>query len=427
MTGARPTVAFLTHVRIGEWQRGRWGFDVLAAQGFRVLVLDVSPFIERGGAEIFEPYAVGPAEVRCVPTLARYREEVAALSGSAVVIDQIVSISSEYDAVTLPLFRVLHGYGVPYYALVAGDVPRVVHGHTGTHEAVFLRARLRKLADPRAVGNLLARLWIRIGALTGQAVPRPDLVFGNLRSPTVSRYLERYRFPSGRVVPAHSYDHDRYLEFRRGHGADAFEPDGTCVFLDQAVMTHPDMPKLGLGLSEPETYLRALNRLFDTVERETGLRVVVAAHPLADYAEREGCFGDREVVFGKTLELVARCSCAINHASTAVNWAVLLDKPLLLCATRDMVRTTLILDIEAMASALGLRVLDLDDERAVAGLDWDFSAWSRDAYRDYCDTYVRSPDAPQDRLTYEILGERASFDLAALMGVARDGKGVAGT
>ena len=73
-----------------------------------------------------------------------------------------------------------------------------------------------------------------------------------------------------------------------------------------------------------------------------GLPVVIAAHPRAGYAQAgysgPDYFGGRTLVSGQTLPLIFDSALVLTHYSTAVNFAVMARKPLLLLASDTLVR-----------------------------------------------------------------------------------------
>lgn len=100
------------------------------------------------------------------------------------------------------------------------------------------------------------------------------------------------------------------------------------VYLDQYFPLHPDMDESEPGIdhaSMAEPFYRSLNRFFSEVEEHQGCKVIIAAHPAADY--RNNPFDGREILFYKTAELVKDCLGVCMHYSSAANFVALYDKP----------------------------------------------------------------------------------------------------
>ena len=104
-----------------------------------------------------------------------------------------------------------------------------------------------------------------------------------------------------------------------------------------------------------------------------------------------------------TLEVVARCSCAVAHLSTAVGMAALMEKPLLLATSRELAAIGYGDRLASVAATLGVALVDADAEAPLASVGDDPAAWPR-RYADYVDRYVRTPGIPI-RLTWDIVAD----------------------
>ena len=87
---------------------------------------------------------------------------------------------------------------------------------------------------------------------------------------------------SSTKISINSSDYDNYLTLNREKTKQFSEK--YCVFLDEFLPYHPDFPILGIQTVNPKTYFQNLNRFFDFIEQKSGTKVIVAAHPKADYA-----------------------------------------------------------------------------------------------------------------------------------------------
>ena len=124
---------------------------------------------------------------------------------------------------------------------------------------------------------------------------------------------------------AHSDDYELYLD----EMAVPAEATDTAVFLDQNFGFHDGAKAPGFTqAADPDYFYPRLRGLFDRIEGELGLRVVIAAHPRADYSKTPGLFGDREIQTGNTIKLLHASKLAICSYSTAAGMAVLFRKPL---------------------------------------------------------------------------------------------------
>ncbi|MBT3553019.1 MAG: hypothetical protein HOO19_13995 [Rhodospirillaceae bacterium] len=240
-----------------------------------------------------------------------------------------------------------------------------------------------RLGEIRLLNSIIARLPPR---LLGVRAPR-FLVVGGDSCAGFGTLVD----PSTEYIRAHAMDFESYLEVE----AAEYSETETAVFIDEFLPFHPDLSMMGVGAPmEAEPYFACLRALFDRIEDELGLRVVIAACPHADYDKREDdFFGGREVIFSKTAELVAKSRMVIAHRSTAINFAVLFRKPVMITATRETYEhnsQTPFLD--AVAGSLGQTIQFFNQ----AG-DVDLaSSYEMDEgiYQQFVEDYIKSKISP---------------------------------
>ncbi|MEO8033631.1 MAG: hypothetical protein ABI837_04315, partial [Acidobacteriota bacterium] len=144
-------------------------------------------------------------------------------------------------------------------------------------------------------------------------------------------------------------------------------------------------------------------RMLDRVEAEGGVRVVIAAHPRADYADRSHIFGDREIVRGETAALVRDADLVLAHCSTAVNFAALERKPVLFLTSdsleRHVIHGSAVPVVAGLFSKTPVNIdhvgqVDWQDERTVDG----------QAYDSYIAKYIKAKGTPE-RLCWDLVAD----------------------
>lgn len=133
------------------------------------------------------------------------------------------------------------------------------------------------------------------------------------------------------IVWAHYYDYDIYLT-----QADKLGPVdiNTGVFIDEYLPFHPDYAYSGLSAPvTPDEYYTRLCSFFDYLESKNGSKIIIAAHPRSRYEDLPNYFGGRPVIRDKTSELVRTSGFVIMHTSTAINFAILYKKPVIIVTT----------------------------------------------------------------------------------------------
>ena len=100
------------------------------------------------------------------------------------------------------------------------------------------------------------------------------------------------------------------------------------VFLDEYLPFHPDFKMFGEATIGEDIYYKQLNTFLKKIEAACQLPVVIAAHPKAELYRTHNYYEGREVLFGKTAELVKNSVCVLAHCSTSIGYAIATEKPL---------------------------------------------------------------------------------------------------
>jgi hypothetical protein len=202
--------------------------------------------------------------------------------------------------------------------------------------------------------------------------------------------------PATNVCYANSFDHDLLLTWKKS--GQKIENKNIAVFLDQYVPYHRDNAICGVRPIDPESYYNGLNKFFSFLEESTGLQIVIAGHPRFDYDSIANAFFGRDVVQGKTIELVCASKLVVLHDSTAVNFAIMMQKPLMFVVNSELYsRDRATMDL--MAAQFCKKIYNVDNE------PWDIrDAFSirLDLYAAYAAKYIRNPEK-FDKFSWEII------------------------
>ena len=194
----------------------------------------------------------------------------------------------------------------------------------------------------------------------------------------------------GKILWAHNFDYDLFL---KTNGTTLAIKKDKGVFLDQYLPLHSDSIYSGIKpILGPEEYYAALRRFFDYLEDKFKVKVIIAAHPRSHYEDMPNLFGGREVVIGKTIELVKDAGFVIVHNSTAINFAVLFKRPLLFLTSDKIIESHnkgLIEEpsVTWLASFFGKKAHNLDHPIQVE-LDKELVI-NEEAYRSYKNYYIK--------------------------------------
>lgn len=385
-TGLIKKVVFLVYLPITSRDVDVWGFECLRTEGFDVQVYDLSTFLN-GKALRQNPVrdALSADFITKIGSYQEFDSRVAEVASSCVFVDYIMGLA-ETDLKTEKVFRVLKKNGARYFAISAGALPGSESVKSATGPVGNWLKRVRLAANPLRLARFIFKKLIALLKKHTCIYALPYRIFGG-DSEIVASYARSYRIGRDSIIPIHSLDYDRYLGYLAKGPVKPDRLDGTCVFLDEAA-SHPiDFTVLGIKPLGPEEYHRSMNGLFDTIESKTGLRVVIAAHPRSKYEEMPGLYGSRELVRGKCVELVASSSMVVAHASTALSFAVLFNKPILLVKTLEMSRHNHFSNsIDVMSYSLGVKAVTI----GTCTMSFDYEKWPKDKYCDYKYRYVKT-------------------------------------
>jgi hypothetical protein len=193
--------------------------------------------------------------------------------------------------------------------------------------------------------NRLAKIYQRTGLIKYY-----DLVF-TAGSVEASRYGGR-----SNVVPLNHFDYDSYLRVK--DRSNRTVNNEYCVFLDDNLVYDTDFRIINERTVEAAAYFKSLCAFFERLEKKHNLKVIIAAHPKAEYQGAE--FRNREIIKGNTNELVKDCRFAIAHYSTSISFAVLYKKPIVFMYTSEMKDMFYFQTIKHLASALDARIVNID-------------------------------------------------------------------
>jgi len=374
-------VIFIEEVPLAQRLHERYGFQILLEAGFTVEVWDCTPFLVPGLIDFPAPDTLRFKGIRSFRT---EREALTAIQNeprtSVFVMD--IGYRSQSWQIFKALSRGNHVYGIQ---LLNALPPSIDHIH---HKLARWLPKLVQSPRRGVVAGFrkLPPRWL--------GIKPPDFV---LRGGTAS--VDK-RFPFGvpaRQVIAHALDYDLFLKERAAADRDADVPQHAyAVFLDQFGPFHPDVVYAGKPVPIPaEDYYPELVRFFERVERDLGLPVVVAAHPRSYYERLPDYFKGRRVIRDKTIQLVIDADLVLMHDSTALNFVVLYQRPVMFLSYAAHPAFDHA-GIARMAAVFGKQPIDLDDLPAT--IDWPAALKVDEAvYRAYQDKFIKqigSPDKP---------------------------------
>lgn len=309
--------------------------------------------------------------------ISSYRELRRQLEGvtSGFLIDYVGNFSVK----TVMLFRFFKRKGISLVVVDSGPIPA----------PNFYRRRAELLSSgwsliwERIVSKILFLIASRLFDL------RADIA---IVSGTSWKAFPRYSL-AHKIIPAHSFDYEEYLQQRMLPKIHAGE---YAVYLDEDIANHRD--NLEWGYPHPVTegkFFNALRRFFYRFERETGMPVVVAACPSAQYCLRPDLLRGTEVVTDATANLISGASFVFAHASTAISFPIIWRCPLVFLTSDEIGKSWYYPRIEYLRKILNGPMVNIDllESNELNVAQW--KAIDESAYQDYRDTYIKSKSSPE--------------------------------
>ena len=340
-------IIFLTEYPINKWDYDRLGIETLQSNGFGVEIWDLTPFLRpKAYLEIKIKESVDFKNL----SVFFYKKEISTrlkeLDASCFIICLL-----PYSLETVWIFRLISKYRIPYGVIIANAIPFSVRdGRRNIFKKLF--KELPKLR----LHNLFTRAFAYLPYGLLGVSPASVILAGGEKSLLSLRYP--FSLQRTRIIWVHALDYDIYLKENNPAGK-----KDTVVFLDENLPFHTDYLYLKIKpFSSAQDYYPALCRFFSVVEQKTGSKVIIAAHPRSNYQSQPDYFEGREVVKGRTAQLVRDSRFVIAHVSTAINYAVLFKKPVVFVATDSINLSFIGQWLRLFSSALNKNIINLSGQ-----------------------------------------------------------------
>jgi hypothetical protein len=298
---------------------------------------------------------------------------------------------------------------------------------------VFLNLPNREL---RWIWRMLARSGFSVGAMTlnpvpqiidqplarhllGRLVTQPLLWLKSLIKPvpdfwivsgakTVNNFQTFFRHHrSTRMITTHSTDYENFRRCAANHSGSREEK--IILFLDQgwhAKLRAGFRPDGRYPPTREETYRRAVVPWLSSLARESGLAVVVSAHPKAAVERVRETYPGLEVSTRSSAELVQQAHCVIGNCTTSLQYAVMAKRPVILFTSDELDRSIMHSGLRGYESVLGAPVVNIDHpppaDRLLATLTVD-----RERYRRFLKNYVVQTESVQGGLWEKVFRQLA--------------------
>lgn len=390
-------IVYISYLPLTTKVKADYFMERLMEEGFAVCYLDL------GSLFFSEEPQMGKIDDPIVQTISSYgglKQFIAAQDQSTTL---YLSMPT-FEARVLKLHRILTRHG----CLTARYGWNPIPSNGNQPISLWSKLRSKSLRQIMVVGLRVVRNRMAIKSKQRGWVKAFDLLFccGRYGYQTIGAGAD-IDTARGQVVSINSSDYGLY---QRVVSDPSRVVEGDYIlFLDEYLPLHPDFEMFGVATIPVEPYYAQLNRFFTQVEQQTGLRVVVAAHPKAMRYQEEDFFEGRSVYFGQTAPLVKDASYVLSHGSTSLGYAAMFGKPaaVLLSQSIKKVMCGYYEGFKFYAQTLGLTTIHFDEP-----LQEDFRQLvqiNHAAYRQYRYDYLTSPESEGQHTEDIVVGAIKAF------------------
>ena len=391
------TIVYLFPFPFGKRDYDRFGVETFINSRFDVQIWDMTDYFVPDYRQCAQaiPDPVDFAGLRLLERRVDILEAVDVLRPGTLIFSFM-----NFDIMSFPILQALSKRGIPHAAFRINSVP----AFGGEDANGSLWGRFRSLAamtkhrlkhlNPARIRNYAFKL--ALSQKNSLASPALFVVDGEKAYKAVIKAGN----PVEKILKTHAFDYDLWMKTKKDP---PLVEKPMVVFIDEGFPNHPDFAYMKIDPQvTADVYFPLLRRFFDEIERTLELNVVIAIHPRPQYNEPEKFFGNREMIRGRTVELVRDAEFVVLSCSTAVNFAVLFKKPTLFITT-DQVNRNYGKIIKTMAGYLESPLLNLNHAMEVKP-DQVFN-FSEAGYNRYRNEFIKMDDSPE-KYFWEIVRDR---------------------
>lgn len=296
--------------------------------------------------------------------------------------DSILALDLPLRSKTTWLYRIITSLDIRYIGLNTRWFPRGLRNKDKI-------AQLKRIT-PRYLYNKL-RFEIEYQSYR-KKMRKADAVF---LPNDKSRKYSKVTNDNTKIYYSHSSDYDRSMLSKDD------ESDEYIVFIDVYYPDHPDLKLYSLATSDSsEEYHENMNKMFHILEERTGKKVIICAHPRRPRDKKHGF--EFPIVYNKTAEYIKQAYLVVNHYSTAVNYVVIHNKPMLFVTLDAFSSNGDQKLIEIMASRLGSSIINVDhlDELNIKDTDLIIN---KDLYSEFMNENIKHSKSKATRFGADLV------------------------
>jgi hypothetical protein len=298
---------------------------------------------------------------------------------------------------SLKVFQALSQTDIPYAVIATETRPSGLGGYGGS----LLTRIFFKLYNFRF--NKLKKLFYKIKSTSALKVRPPNIcILGGEKSLEFNGGTARVGDKT-ELLWTHSHDYNDYLERLEDEEADeniaVFIDTGSSMFLWDHFLPNRRT------CTTVEKYYPSLCRFFDYVEKELGLKVIIAANPKSNHVEYPEYFGKRRTLRDQTHRLIKKSKLVISYLSSTLNYVILEKKPWILMTTEEYAKDRYYSwEIKMEGVPLGKTPVNIDIEPY--SIDWKKElVVNEELYLNYKQLYIKK-EGSEEQNTWQVVANR---------------------
>jgi len=285
------------------------------------------------------------------------------------------------------LFRMLKKYNCSYFLVCEANlfVPAdiIIHDNisvvkyiVSNFSFIFLKKQLKTIFHKIVSYCIWNRIFLQ----------KPRFLF---TAGKTTREKAKLIYPKTEIIDIPSYDYRQSIKTisrLKNNPQKSSYPDRYIIYLDQSVFNCPDAKLNRQKAIDRDIFFRKINNFFNRIEIATCKSVIIAASPKQKYNGDE--YNGRKIVYNVTSEAVYYSDMIIAHMTTAINFAIIMEKPILLLTFKEFsdYQKSPILD---WAHALKKVILDSEEQFDRKRIE-DIAAVNQSLYNLYLENYIVS-------------------------------------
>ena len=385
---ANKKIIFFVEATFNRRDYQRFGLDLLRSRGYDIEVWDFSPLISRNYYKKHIPpdpiHFIGYKVIRNKRAIT---EQISTLTGVEVIVSMM-----GYTNKHIKIHKLIYDKNIKCGFTLLNTIPlSLSKENTDAQKKSWsyiykvFKFLLQAVQNP---GKIISIIFTKINFGRLKAIPSSFILMGGAKCQSSMKYPIDINTD---YIWAHTMDYDLFLQNNKSSIENNLSK--YALFLDEYIPFEPDAYFSNREFHcSKEHYYPSLNDFFCHLEKELNIAIIVAAHPKANYKEHPDYFNGRKIIQNDTINLVKNATFVLAHASTAISYAVLYNKPIIFITDNKYSRTYQ-RHIKIMAANLEKKAINLSVTYP-NNIEQELII-NKQAYNQYKANYIKKPGTPE--------------------------------